>query len=192
LKCNKSIAHIQSNSPTNNLFYYTRKVSFFLQFLDFIPVVKDSNGETREPSELKRIYFYNTHIKNIVLSSLSSSAFYWFYIINSDCRNLNKREISHFNIPEINEAYKEIISGLLKELMDDYDLNSCLRTVTYKGKGEITVQYFNFRLSKPIIDKIDTVLAEHYGFTAEELDFIINYDIKYRMGKELENGEDGE
>jgi hypothetical protein len=32
-------------------------------------------------------------------------------------------------------------------------------------------------------------LAEHYGFTQEELDFIINYDIKYRMGKELENGE---
>jgi len=26
------------------------------------------------------------------------------------------------------------------------------------------------------------VLARHYGFTAEELDFIINYDIKYRLG----------
>jgi len=45
--------------------------------------------------------------------------------------------------------------------------------------------------SKPIIDEIDKVLAEHYGFTDEELDFIINYDIKYRMGKEVEE-EDGE
>lgn len=35
--------------------------------------------------------------------------------------------------------------------------------------------------SKPIIDKIDSALAHHYGFTDEELDFIINYDIKYRM-----------
>ena len=26
------------------------------------------------------------------------------------------------------------------------------------------------------------VLAKHCGFTGEELDFIINYDIKYRMG----------
>lgn len=43
---------------------------------------------------------------------------------------------------------------------------------------------------KPIIDEIDKVLAKHYGFTDEELDFIINYDIKYRMGDEL-NG-DGE
>jgi hypothetical protein len=48
------------------------------------------------------------------------------------------------------------------------------------------MQVFQPRLSKPIIDEIDTVLAEHYGFTEEELDFIINYDIKYRMGKELE------
>ena len=37
----------------------------------------------------------------------------------------------------------------------------------------------------PIIDEIDKVLAKHYGFTDEELDFIINYDIKYRMGDEL-------
>jgi hypothetical protein len=42
---------------------------------------------------------------------------------------------------------------------------------------------------KPIIDEIDKVLAKHYGFTEEELDFIINYDIKYRMGKELEESE---
>ena len=73
------------------------------------------------------------------------------------------------------------------------------------------------KLSKPIIDEIDKVLAKHYGldtfgcasailsklndarlaqsFTDEELDFIIrsalplcsakNYDIKYRMGDEL-------
>ena len=27
------------------------------------------------------------------------------------------------------------------------------------------------------------------GFTDEELDFIINYDIKYRMGKELDTGD---
>ena len=44
--------------------------------------------------------------------------------------------------------------------------------------------------SKPILDKIDTVLAAHYGFTAEELDFILNYDIKYRLGRDTENEEE--
>jgi len=41
------------------------------------------------------------------------------------------------------------------------------------------------------------VLAVHYGFTEEELDFIPstklragNYDIKYRMGRDAETAED--
>jgi putative transposase len=37
-----------------------------------------------------------------------------------------------------------------------------------------------------ISSEIDRVLAKHYGFTDEELDSIINYDIKYRMGRDSE------
>ena len=37
------------------------------------------------------------------------------------------------------------------------------------------------QLPKP---QLDLVLAKYYGFTDEELDFIINYDIKYRTGKD--------
>ena len=50
--------------------------------------------------------------------------------------------------------------------------------------GKVRYQEFYVRLSKPIIDEIDRVLAKHYNFTEEELDYIINYDIKYRMGAE--------
>jgi len=51
-----------------------------------------------------------------------------------------------------------------------------------KTVGLTRVQSFKISLSKLIIDQIDTLLAQHYGFTEEELDYIINYDIKYRMG----------
>ena len=50
------------------------------------------------------------------------------------------------------------------------------------GNEMLRVQCIIPRHSKPIIDQIDTILAHHYGFTDEELDYIINYDIKYRMG----------
>jgi hypothetical protein len=56
--------------------------------------------------------------------------------------------------------------------------------MNYGEKGRLRIQTFQPRQSKPIIDEIDRVLARHYGFTDEELDFIINYDIKYRMGKD--------
>ena len=35
----------------------------------------------------------------------------------------------------------------------------------------------------------DTVLAGRYGFPPEELDFILNYDIKYRLGRSTEEEE---
>lgn len=74
-----------------------------------------------------------------------------------------------------------------KKLMLDLVKNSIIKVTEYKSKGTVEYQEFYPRYSKPIIDEIDAVLAHHYGFTDEELDFIINYDIKYRMGEELNN-----
>jgi hypothetical protein len=36
------------------------------------------------------------------------------------------------------------------------------------------------------------MLARHYGFTDQELDFIINYDIKYRLGRDAGEEEEEE
>ena len=66
--------------------------------------------------------------------------------------------------------------------MRDYKRYSRRRVANYKTTGRVEYDEFYPRHSKPIIDEIDRVLAKHYGFTEEELDFIINYDIKYRMG----------
>lgn len=73
----------------------------------------------------------------------------------------------------------------VKRLMRSYKDGGYIQTET-KTNGDIKQYYRYFpQLSKPIIDEIDKILAKHYGFTEEELDFIINYDIKYRMGDEL-------
>jgi hypothetical protein len=66
--------------------------------------------------------------------------------------------------------------------MRSFRQNAERTTVKYKGTGVVQYDEFRIKPSKPIIDEIDRVLAQHYGFTDEELDFIINYDIKYRMG----------
>ena len=182
--CERHVGSLISTSCKHRL-YYTRKVSFFLQFLEFVPEVRDECGDLRTPSELKVLAFNDEQLRNLSLGCLSTSLFYWYNTINSDCRNLNKREIESFPVPNaVSMATYRILSQLLAKLMQSYKDNSSLRTVRYKGKGEVTVQYFNFRPSKPIIDKIDEALAPLYGFTDEELDFIINYDIKYRMGRE--------
>ena len=74
------------------------------------------------------------------------------------------------------------LSEIAEELMEDYRYHATRKETTYKTTGKVVYDEFYPRRSKSIIDKIDRVLAHHYGFTDEELDFIINYDIKYRMG----------
>jgi hypothetical protein len=70
------------------------------------------------------------------------------------------------------------------DLVESLTVNSTVETVTSKTRGNVTSRRYVASKSKPIIDEIDRVLAKHYGFTDEELDFIINYDIKYRMGQD--------
>ena len=70
---------------------------------------------------------------------------------------------------------------LSKQLESDMQTNSKRRVYHYRTTGRVEYDEFYIKMSKPIIDEIDRVLAKHYGFTDEELDFIINYDIKYRM-----------
>ena len=70
----------------------------------------------------------------------------------------------------------------------------CMLTAIHGSRqreaGEPTGAEYTYRTvqlsgsTSPIIDRIDTILADHYGLTEEELDFIINYDIKYRMSGE--------
>ena len=79
------------------------------------------------------------------------------------------------------------MSELKDLLMQDYKRKKEIKFKKSKKSGDVEYEEFYPRKSKLIIDEIDKVLAEHYGFTEEELDFIINYDIKYRMGKELNN-----
>ena len=111
--------------------------------------------------------------------------------MHSDARTNNPSDLKEFpiDIENISDNLKRKLLIECDKLMKDLDKNSIMQPAKYQT-GNVEFQQFFPQKSKPIIDEIDTVLAEHYRFTAEELDFIINYDIKYRMGKELENGED--
>ena len=68
-------------------------------------------------------------------------------------------------------------------LMSDLKLNAVRKRASSQKTGQVEYDEFWPRQSKSIIDEIDDLLAKHYGFTGQELDFIVNYDIKYRMGQ---------
>ncbi len=56
--------------------------------------------------------------------------------------------------------------------MSDLKANALNKTIrTSDGDAIQYTEFYNAK-SRPFIDKIDRVLAQHYGFTDEELDFI--------------------
>ena len=167
--------------PKENPIYYTRKLSYFVQILDFIPHIHDASGNLRRPSELKEIRFDNEVSRDSLLGFLNSSLFYWLITVFSDCRNLNRREIQMARLNTNDESVLVSLALATQDLMEDIKSHSQMKTTNY-GSGTLTIQSTYPRLSKQIIDRLDAILAQHYNFTDEELDFIINYDIKYRIG----------
>ena len=87
-----------------------------------------------------------------------------------------------FNVSTVEDDLKHRLSRLARRLMDDLQNNSRLVRMNYKGRGSLQIQCTYPRTSKSIIDEIDAVVSQHLDFTTEESDFIVNYDIKYRMG----------
>lgn len=169
--------------------YYFRAVLYWFKVLDIEPIYLD-DGVQVTTGEMKPIYASNLEDRNIIISFLSSSLYFLYYITWASCQVVNSRDFNiFFDIKNLPESLKSSLSSLGQELQKDYQANSRIVTRSYSKKGRqftMNKQYFYIKQSKPIIDEIDKVLAEHYDFTDEELDFIINYDIKYRMGSELD------
>ena len=69
-----------------------------------------------------------------------------------------------------------------KEYIKDLRRNAKKTVRVYKGEKAVECLAFKVNKSKKIINEFDRMLAQYYGFTEEELDFIINYDIKFRVG----------
>jgi hypothetical protein len=119
----------------------------------------------------------------ILICLLSSSLYYWFWIAISDCYHVTKRDIDTLPVPESLKEDTEI-ENLADTLLKDLWENAQKRIRNRADGSTQTEVNFNVAKSKHIIDVIDRLMARHYGFTENEEDFLINYDIKYRTDDE--------
>jgi methylase of polypeptide subunit release factors len=188
-KSKQNIGYFLKSEKSNNLIYYRIGGGRYWKiFTNFQPKFV-LNGKLSKSSRENYLYFNNKEERDIVICALSSSLFYWYFILTTNSRDLNPSDIKNFplDIKKLDKKHQGQLISLSQLLMSDYRKHKLEKEKTSKKTGHIIYEEFYPRLSKPIIDEIDKVLAEHYGFSEEELDFIINYDIKYRMGKELDS-----
>ncbi|MDY0104006.1 MAG: Eco57I restriction-modification methylase domain-containing protein [Lentimicrobium sp.] len=178
----------------NRVYYRTTGGLYWKVFTNFPPKFY-LNGNAGNSSRETSISLADKVYATQSVGLLSSNVYWWWYTLTSNLRDLNPSDISGFKFPKDILDKNKLLEVSLKYIRD-LEENSVMLKREQKNIGLTETQSFKISKSKPIIDQIDTVLAQHYGFTEEELDFIINYDIKYRMGKALfgeeENGENEE
>lgn len=166
--------------------YFHNAPQYWVRGMTYAPYFWNKRDGIKLSTQIKVINTASKLDSAVVTASLNNSLFYWWFVTQSDCRHLNLREIETFpiGIDHMPNLIKNRLEELTSNLMVDYKKHAVRKQTIYKTTGKVIYDEFCPRYSKPIIDEIDKVLSKHYGFTDEELDFIINYDIKYRMGKE--------
>jgi len=114
------------------------------------------------------------------IAALSSSLYYFYWISISDCYHVTKRDVDLFPLPPALKDDAEILR-LADILVEDLWKNAQTRK---RARADGTIKdevNFSVGKSKVIIDCIDRVLAKHYNLSQEQLDFVSNYDVKFRL-----------
>ena len=171
---NESSINLSPIPNGNAICYRTAGIRYWIIFLN--------NGFNTESLSNKISYFKDEGMNKYYMAAFNSNLFWWYYALNFDMFNCKDYMIFGFRLDYLKD---NILNGLATELESDLNNNREELVINSKTRGVVSSYIFRKKLSKQIIDKIDFQLSKHYGFTDEELDFIINYDIKYRMGDEL-------
>lgn len=164
----------------DNRIRYKRRWSYFLLFCDFVPPVWNEDGSLREPSELKSIEVEPSIDACALIAVYSSTLFWWYFSVFTDNRNVNRRDLAAFPVPEFDADAHVRLARLGGDLM--VALRECaeVRTCTYRSVGTIRNTYFRQAATRPILDAIDEVLAAAYGLTDAQRDFVLGFERRFR------------
>lgn len=158
-------------APNANTMYYRSAGGLYWKvFINFAwPYHTTSN---------KQCCFQEEYERDVFVALFNSSLFWWYYTVTFDTFNLKDYMLFgfRFTYPSDQECI-QALTELCQRLMEDYRLHA-----RHLKRGSTDSYTVYAKQSKPIINEIDRVLARHYGFTPEELAFIMNYDSKFRTG----------
>ena len=178
-------------SVGNQKIFFHNAPRYWIRVMNFTPYFWNERVGEQISTQVKRLSLDTNENALAIVAILNSSLFYWWFILLSDCRHLNMREIETFPVSllRMSSGIKRELGRLALQLMEDLKRNAKRKEAFYKTTGQVKYDEFYPRFSKPIIDQIDRALAVYYGFTEEECDFIVNFDIKYRLGSTPEKEE---
>lgn len=166
----------------NPIYYRTTGGLYWKVFTDFPPKFS-VNGKPGHSTRETQLYVPRPGQVKPLIAILSSCLYWWWYTITSNCRDLNPYDILNFPAPA-SALDDRKLAMLGDRYLTSIKENSVPMIRVQKQTGRTETQSFRISASKSIIDDIDRELGKHYHLSAHEIDFLANYDVKYRMSKE--------
>jgi hypothetical protein len=170
------------NTKNDQIIYYRSTGGLYWKIFTAELPAFEQNGNKTQSSRTQLIYLKEKTQRDTVIAILNSDFFWWWYSITSNLRDVNPWDIENFPIT-LEMASDLPLAILGQKLMQDLNKHSVIRTrkQSLTGKGENQTQHFLMKKSKSLLNQIDARMAELYGFSLDILDYIQNYDIKFRM-----------
>lgn len=178
----------QVQKGSNHLLYYQEACRYWVKARLGMPRFK-RNGVASDPPHGRTLEFQDRNAAGLAVCILNSSLFYWLYSTLGDCEHINDDFVRRFPIPNNvdDAAWHERGVQLTKAIQ----ASSKRKTIKTKKQGHV-IEYdeINAANERHLIQVIDQELARGFGLTNAELDFIVNYDIKYRLGADATEEEE--
>ena len=125
---------------------------------------------------------------NIIGLILSSSYFYFYQQVYTDGLNIKRSEIENYPLPLLESIPKEqmfFLEKLYQRYLADIEKNASVRRTSSSSTHHVeSFKEYKIVRSKAIIDEIDDYVGPLYGLTQEEINFIKNYELEFRMAGE--------
>lgn len=129
--------------------------------------------------------YLSTRYTPQICACLSSSLFWFYQQVYTDGLNLKVYEIEHFPVPDFENVDNRVLDKLENiylRYLKDIERNANQRDASGSSSYNVdSFKEYKIGYSKKIIDEIDDFIGPLYGLTKDEVEFIKNYEIEFRM-----------
>lgn len=127
--------------------------------------------------EYKMFGCSNEGYANLCFCLLNSSLFWWYWTCVSDCWHITRKELTGFNVPEVDNFEKANELAILLE-------NKLEETKKYVGTKQVEYEY-KHKECIDVISLIDNYVFRLYGLNDVESEYIRKFFYKYRNGGKI-------
>lgn len=183
-RTNTCLGKSMSTFGTNQLWYRNMGNFFFkLAFLSEPPYFVD--GHRVPSSTVSNLSVDSAMNRDLFVGLINSTLFYYYWILYSDCYHLSKSDIAAFplDLSAMTAETKSRLSDQTNVYLASLEKAAVWQEETKSDGTHKRYRRYFPQVCKSESDKIDRILCTSVGLTDLETDFVISYDIKYRIGQ---------